>query len=644
MTAIAAAFLATSALGANNDEGIIVTATRFATADPRVPASISVITRSDIERSPARSIPDLLRSVPGVVVRSLSGGLGSDATVDIRGSGEAAGSNTLVLLDGQRLNPVDMGGVKWQTIPLAAIARIDVIRGSGSVLYGDRAAGGVINIITDKSAATDLAGSVEVGSFGYRALDAFASGGTDGWFGNLVVHDATTNGYRDNSDADSTSYSGRIAKRLTDAELFIDFAGYRQQSGLPSDLTRAQFDADPSQTNTPRYRSDTDGYRLRPGGTFRLSTDAELAIDGSVSHDELESYNPDWFYRNRRKLDTLTVSPRLRWNHSLGDSATSETVFGLDYFDAKVVSDDLNFATFARFNRQTARQENAGAYLQNLSSWDNGIDTTVAFRRQYFSLEANDEGAALHGESSDRLNAWELGLGFRFADSLRGYAKTARNFRLPNADELFAFDCSTYPCVTKFNGALKPQTGNLLEVGMTWTGDTVTQQLSVFMQDNHDEIGYIAVNGRNANLDPTRRRGAEWEGRWKPMPAWSLRANASYVDATFSEGAFDGKTIPLVPTHRESLTAEWDGGRRGQHTLTLLSVGDAYFGGDFANAMEKLGGYTTADYQGQWTLKPLTLVFRVTNLTDRKYSPSGFSGTYYPADPRSFFVAAKVDF
>ena len=77
--------------------------------------------------------------------------MGIDATIDLRGFGDTANSNTLILLDGQRLNPIDSGSISWSTIPLANIERIEIIRGAGTVLYGDRATGGVINIITDKS-------------------------------------------------------------------------------------------------------------------------------------------------------------------------------------------------------------------------------------------------------------------------------------------------------------------------------------------------------------------------------------------------------------------------------------------------------------------------------------------------------------
>jgi len=629
---------------------VVITATRFPESASGLTANVSVITRSEIEHSPARSIPDLLNTIAGVDVRPLYGSMGIDAVVDIRGTGDAAGSNTLILVDGQRLNPVDMGSIKWETIPLSAIKQIEIMRGSGSVLYGDRASAGVINIITDKSDKPRASIRAERGSFGYSAVDALAGGGKDGWYGNLFAHDASTDGYRANSDAKQTSAGGRVARRFAGGETFLDFSDYREQYGLPSALSLAQYDSDPRQASTPNYRMEHDGYRVRPGGTFKLGNELSAEIDGSYSDDLLKSKNADWFYRHDSKVTAQSLSPRLKWTRALVGAASSETIAGLDLYGGKAIGDDLDFTTGARQNRQTGQQQSQGLYAQNVSQWKNGVDTTVGLRRQHFAQQVSDEGANLQAQSSDDLTAWDLGAGYRFAGDWRAYRvylKTARNFRLPNTDELFAYDPVTYKAI--FNGALKPQTGHLIEGGLSWTTGRFMQQLSLFQQDNHNEIGYIADNGRNANLDPTRRRGVEWEARWRLAQAWTLRGSLSAIQARFTEGAYSGKTIPLVPGHKEALSVQWDGARAGVHDLSLVSVGSRTIGDDFANALNKLGGYTTLDYQGQWNIKPFSMIFRAANLTDRKYAAAGYSsaynpGTYYPADPRSFSIALKADF
>jgi len=126
---------------------IVVTAERQEEKVRRIPASVTVITAADIERSSAQNIVDLLSAEGGLVQRGVLGNE-KKANVDIRGMGETSVSNVLVLVDGVRLNPPDMAGPDFSTLSLDQVERIEILRGAGSVLYGDGAVGGVINIMT----------------------------------------------------------------------------------------------------------------------------------------------------------------------------------------------------------------------------------------------------------------------------------------------------------------------------------------------------------------------------------------------------------------------------------------------------------------------------------------------------------------
>ena len=112
--------------------------------------SSTVITAEDIAHSPAQSLQEIIAQTPGVQLTTLYGGVnGARTTVDLRGFGAFASSNTLVLVNGRRLNDLDLQGVDLSTIPRDSIERIEITRGnSGAVLYGDNAVGGVINIVT----------------------------------------------------------------------------------------------------------------------------------------------------------------------------------------------------------------------------------------------------------------------------------------------------------------------------------------------------------------------------------------------------------------------------------------------------------------------------------------------------------------
>ena len=191
-------------------ESVIVTASRFADDQHAAPTHVSVIDRREIALSPAVSIPDLLKGRAGIDSRPLYGPLGLDATVDMRGFGDSATSNTLVLIDGVRLNPVDASGIDWSAIPRESIERIEIIRGSGAVLYGDRAVGGVINIVTDKSASPYAHAQVSAGSYDYRDISLAARGGSGAFGYQAAASWAETEGWRDNNDADRRSANARL--------------------------------------------------------------------------------------------------------------------------------------------------------------------------------------------------------------------------------------------------------------------------------------------------------------------------------------------------------------------------------------------------------------------------------------------------
>ena len=136
-----------------------------------VGASTSVITAQDIQRSPSQSLPDILAQQVGVQVMHVTGSPnGNGDLVDLRGFGAFAQSNVLVLVNGRRYQDFDLQGFDFSQIPLNSIERIEITRGmSGTVLYGDGAVGGVINIVTKTASGAPFSGRVEgaVGSYGF---------------------------------------------------------------------------------------------------------------------------------------------------------------------------------------------------------------------------------------------------------------------------------------------------------------------------------------------------------------------------------------------------------------------------------------------------------------------------------------------
>ncbi len=136
-------------------------------------ASTTVITRQDIERAPEATIADILSREAGIQTSNFYGGAnGVGTTVDMRGFGVTGASNTLILINGRRLNDWDLPGFDLTTLGKNSVERIEVTRGnSGSVLYGDGAVGGVINIVTRNGVGQPYQARVEAGYGAYATRE-----------------------------------------------------------------------------------------------------------------------------------------------------------------------------------------------------------------------------------------------------------------------------------------------------------------------------------------------------------------------------------------------------------------------------------------------------------------------------------------
>src|SRR3954452_24255777 len=156
----------------------VVTATRFAEAAQSLPMGVSVVTAEQIQASGATTINEALMRIMGVVGRQDFFG-GGDYSLDLRGFGATADNNQVVIVDGLRFSEADLGGTRLAGIPIESVERIEVLRGSGAVLYGEGATGGVIIITTKAGIGKERRNSASVyagaGTFASRDLRANAT-------------------------------------------------------------------------------------------------------------------------------------------------------------------------------------------------------------------------------------------------------------------------------------------------------------------------------------------------------------------------------------------------------------------------------------------------------------------------------------
>ncbi|HEX5126554.1 MAG TPA: TonB-dependent receptor [Rhodocyclaceae bacterium] len=609
---------------------VVVTATRFAEANSAAPTSVTVIDHDEIESSPGLTIVDVLKTRAGIDVRSLYGPLAVDASVDLRGFGETATSHTLVLLDGIRLNPIDLGSIAWDSIPLEHVQRIEIIRGGGSVLYGDRAVGGVINIITDKSGRKSASVITTLGSYGYKSAEADIAGQGPGYY-QLNVKQGSTNGWRRNNETDQQIINAKVG-HIYDAghSWQLDASYFAQSYGLPSGISEDDFKNDPRKTDTPNDWAKHDGYRVRPSGAWVFSD--TLRAEGEVGLEQIHSEFNNFGFRDNT-VQTVSVTPRVKWQHGLG-TLRSETVMGVDSYVSNLHTDIAGAPDTPIFDTVKVDQTSSALYANNQTWLTERWVTSAGVRWQRVEQTATDQASNEQLDNNHEKTIGELGLSGFLNSRWRVFGKVAQVFRFANTDELTTF--------SGLGSAVRPEQGTLVQSGTEWRNANMGTQLSVYDMKLTDEIAYNVVTMQNENLARTRHAGLEWDGDWRMSDAFALRAGYAFTRAVFRAGDDIGKNIPLVPRHHASAILTWKKDAWSA-SMTTNYVGARQFGSDTANVAPKLPPHTTADVLASYSWAHWKASAQIRNLFDKRYADTAFVNYYYPADGRELFVSLRYD-
>ncbi|MBU6189676.1 MAG: TonB-dependent receptor [Betaproteobacteria bacterium] len=629
---------------------VVVTASRFGDSQLTTASNVTVLTREDIEASGAQTVPDILRLLAGVDVRPLYGSMATDTSVDLRGFGEGANLRTLVLLDGLRLNPIDTDSVDWGLVPLEAIDRIEVMSGSGSVLYGDNAVGGVINIITDPQ-RTGTSVQTGIGSNRSGLLAARTSRQEGNVSASLSATRQTTDGWRENNRQARSAASIRLAHALERGELFLALGASETRAGLPGYLTREQYLVNPRQPETRDSFFERAAFHVRPGIRWKIGDSLDFAMEAGLTELRKSAWFSNWFNEgyDERKTDTVSLTPRLQWRHRLADMP-SRTVVGIDRYDGDLRNDKSDAVAGPVVRTVRIGQLSEALYLQNQTTLGSGVTLTLGGRHQIHDQSVRDSLGQSLAQRYER-HIGDLGLSWRVAPSLRLFTRAGSSFRFPSLDELTTFKFDPDPPFASRPGfvtqPVRPERGAFADVGGQWRGHGINVMATVYRLDMVDEITYNPISQENENMAKTRRLGVDLASRLELGRNWRVQGGLATTRATFSEGVDRGNRVPLVP--RQKLTAGIT--HLPVQTVSLsvfaVRVSDRYSGSDTANAQAPLSAYTTFDLAGHWQTGNWTWRGRIANLLDHRYAPNGWAGPwgsgFYPADGRTVFVDLRRD-
>jgi iron complex outermembrane receptor protein len=646
---------------------ILVTATRIDPGNLKARGNTTVITAADIEKSTAHTLAELLGREAGVLTRSLYGNNGTGATVDIRGFGAASGQNTLILLDGRRLNDVDLSSVDFSVIPLQSIERIEIMRNSGAVLYGDGAVGGTINIITRHPGKSGTTGFVKAGAgnLNTKQVDAHVSHNSGPLAVFLGAHGAWSDGYRDNNDLNQRSINSDIRYTVNNSELFLKLNGFDQDLELPG--TRKVIPAsgineiktDRKGTSTPRDYANQDGYLINPGYTHYWDDGTEAILDFSYRHKNQKSlfdYGGGFSDYSDTDLDTWSFTPRVITPHRLL-GMDAKTTAGVDYYDSDYDSDRSQRKSTQAIHRLHIDQKSTAAYADTSIAAAPDVTVNLGARVQWVKQDGKDKfdptapggmfgSGAPNYHQSDRVHMLEAGVERQFTPATAGYIKWTRSARISTVDELFEFDSMFIQVFSP----LDPQTSNGVDIGTRYDIGKLSLNANAYYMRLKDEIHYNNAIFQNVNLDPTKRYGVELIGKVEVTERLRLQGNYTYMRSKFRDGVFSGNDVPLVPENTASLAGTWQQSPNTDFTVAVNFVDNSYFGNDLTNNFgKKIPSYTTVDAGASHIIAGYRLGLEANNIFDEKFFDTGFSGgsgrySAYPLPERTILFTVSREF
>jgi vitamin B12 transporter len=573
------------------DDDTVLSATATPVSRPQVGSSVTVITEEDIQRRGARTLNEILRTVPALDITS-RGGPGQPTSIFTRGTNS---SQTKVLLDGIPLN--DPSGPSRAFDPsnflLDNVQRIEVIRGPQSTLYGSDAIGGAINIVTRRgNGPAQIRTTQEGGSFGTYTQSTTLSGGSErfwysfsgAWFKNDGF--STSSFGTEDDGYENGTLSGRIGTLLTD-DLDVDVS-WR--------YIDADADFDGFLADAPR-NIDTEAFFLRTQTTY-------TQLDGLLEHRagySLASYKKDdragfqAFFDGESHQFDYRASLR-----TYDDDCFSHTLTGgVDHLREDVLQDTSN--AFISFD-PTAAQFATGVFAENQFEVADRWFTTAGYRYNDFSRA----GHASTYRVTSRLLIPESDT------ALHGAIGTS--FRAPALAEVAAG--------FGFNTALRPEESFGWEAGAEQQlfDGRVILDATYFRNDLTNLIDFPPATGFTAvNIASALTAGVEASAQVELGPETFLLA--SYTNTKTQDNS-TGNQLLRRPRHKANLSlSQFLSDRQAQVSLNLRFVGDR---DDFGVTLDE---YFLVNASFWYELSEDVRLFgRVDNITDEQYEDVfGFS-------------------
>lgn len=621
-------------------DDVTVRSSGFERKDTETTYSSEIHTAKQIESSGASTLYDFLAQQSSLNILS-SFGNKATPSINLRGFGSENGAqNVVITLNGQRLNNIDSSSQLLAGIPLSNIERIEISKGSGSVLYGDGATAGAIQIYT--KAKTGITASTSWGNFGQQSH--YATAGLNEEKLELsanLSHDShdgfgkkDPSGYRDEFTSNTQNARVKI-KPMESFRIFAEATSTRNDIRYAPSLTKAQFKDSPRNVGLNFLGNPMDyTHQALDSDRWQIGTEIDLSPSWHVtaSHYREDKLSEFYNFNSKFHYDQEASVVDLRY-----DDAQVSAITGIQINDGERKASDNsttknNRALFASLEYRL---------LENLTLSSGARTEKVSYQ---FRPNAGDSLA-----DSEHLSAWDIGANYRINSGISIFANHNHAYQAPDIDRFFTTNFFTG--VTSFNGFIKPMRTKTTNLGLNFVTDRNRMKISTFYSDLDNEIYVVPGVFTNTNLDQSHKYGLELQDTFQIDTDLTASLLYNYVRAKIDRennggGSFNGKDLPGVPKHNLIANLNWKFNPNTSLNVNHAWRSSAYAYQDFANNLsQKQSIYSSTNISLNYQYRHFTIFTAINNLFKHENSIQVANDAIYPVDfVRTWRVGLKADF
>ena len=530
--------------------------------------NVVVITKQQIQNSPATSIDELLQFHSGLdIKRRGSNGVQSDIT--IRGS---SFEQVLVLVNGIRMNDSQTGHNTFN-IPfdISSVERVEIIKGSSAKLYGQNVYAGVINIVTKSSSEEQVTIKAQGGDFKTYDLSASATFGSEKFTNLFSISNGASDGYRYNTDYQIRNFFYQNKLKLNEGSLSLQ-AGFSEKkfgaNGFYASPTAInQYEETQASVVSLQYQQKFNHLSVNSSVYWRRGQDMYLFIRENPS-----------YYRNMHIGNNVGGTVNATYESSLGT-----TGIGVDYRKEYLVSSNLG---------------------------DRNRDVTQVFFDHQFrffnkKLEINP-GASWANYSGGNFFYPGMDVGFIFNPNHKVFGAISKGFRIPTFTDLY------YTSPTEIgNPDLVPESAVSSELGYRFQNEKILAKISGFIRNTNNGIDWLKETPQSPwkaeNVGKIHLKGFETEFKHQLFPFLNYRLGYTYLDNQYKNEELSRYALQNL---RHQFVAQLD-----VKFLKFFSNQLIYKYSERVN----LGSYNILDEQLNFRIKDLNFYVLINNLTNTKY-------------------------